>query len=101
LFLKDWYLSFLHDRLGDNLYSGVLSNLGPVTMPEIMRGYVRSADFVLGPNPILKKNLAVVSLGDELTLTFGSVIERRDLERIAFRTLVSHGITVTVSEHGS
>jgi NRPS condensation-like uncharacterized protein len=100
LFLKDWYLSFLHDRLGDNLYSGVISNLGPVKMPEEMATRVESVGFVLGPNPVLKKNLAVVSYGEELSLTFGSVIERRDLERIVFRTLVSHGVPVTVSEGG-
>lgn len=100
LFLKDWYLSFLHDRLGDNLYSGVISNLGPVKMPEEMAARVESVGFVLGPNPVLKKNLAVVSYGEELSLTFGSVIERRDLERIVFRTLVSHGVPVTVSEGG-
>lgn len=100
LFLKDWYLSFLHDRLGDNLYSGVISNLGVVAMPEEMAAHVEGVGFVLGPNPVLKKNLAVVSFGEELSLTFGSVIERRDLERIVFRTLVSHGVPVTVSESG-
>ena len=101
LFLKDLYLSFLHHRLGDNLYSGVISNLGPVDIPHDMREHVRAADFVLGPNPIIKKNLAVVSLGDELTLTFGSVIERRELERTVFQTLVSHGVEVTVMERGT
>jgi hypothetical protein len=101
LVLKDMYLSFLHYRLGDNLYSGVLSNLGPAVMPAEMEEHVETVDFVLGPNPSLKKNLGVVSSGGELAATFGSVIERRDLERIYFRTLVSHGIPVTVSEGGS
>ncbi|MFO8064979.1 MAG: hypothetical protein ACQETQ_03340 [Spirochaetota bacterium] len=101
LFLKDIYLSYLHDRFGDNLYSGVISNLGPVDIPQDLRDRVSAVGFVLGPNPIIKKNLAVVSLGDELTLTFGSVIERRDLERTMFRTLVSHGVPVTVTERGT
>ncbi|MFP4374421.1 MAG: hypothetical protein ACLFPO_08820 [Spirochaetaceae bacterium] len=100
LFMKDWYLAFLHDRYGDNLYSGVISNLGPMRMPAEMEEHVRGAGFVLGPNPMLKKNLAVVSLSDELYMTFGSVIEPRHLERIVFRTLVDHGISTTVTEAG-
>jgi len=100
LFIKDWYLAFLHDRYGDDLYSGVISNLGPMKIPAQMEERVRGAGFVLGPNPMLKKNLAVVSLSDELYMTFGSVIDRRDLERIVFRTLVDHGIPTTVSEAG-
>ena len=100
LFLKDLYLSFLHKHLGDNLYSGVISNLGPVEMPSEMREHVQTVGFVLGPNPELKKNLAVASFANELILTFGSVIEPRDLERLVFRTLVTHGVPVTVSEGG-
>jgi NRPS condensation-like uncharacterized protein len=98
LALKDWYLSFLHRKYGDDLYSGVISNLGPVVMPDEMASHVRAVDFVLGPNPAIKKNLAVVSYADEVALTFGSVVEGRDLERLFFRSLAAHGIPVTVTE---
>lgn len=95
---KDLYLAHLHRRFGDNLYSGVLSNLGPAGMPQELAAELRGVDFVLGPNPILKKNLAVLSYGDELTLNFGSVIGRTELERRVFRLLASLGLTVRVGE---
>ncbi len=100
LFLKDIYLSYLHYRLGDRLYSGVISNLGRFSFPASVEKHVKSVGFTLGRNPVRKKDCAVVSHGDELSISFGSMITGRELERSFFRRLVEDGNAVTVSEVG-
>ncbi len=98
LVLKDWYLSSLHTRLGDMLYSGVVSNLGSVSLPEQMERHVEQVMFVLGPNPVRRTNCAVLSYRGQLSLTFGGVEESRELERLFLTTIVSHGVPVRVEE---
>jgi hypothetical protein len=99
LVLKDIYLAHLHHRMGPALYSGVVSNLGGVVLPESLLERIESIRFVLGPNVVMKKNCAVVSWGDTLGITFGSVVENRRLERLFFTRMVRHGLSVAVSEH--
>jgi hypothetical protein len=98
LVLKDLYLSFLHYRLGDSLYSGVLSNLGPFLVTDEMKPFVESVGFTLGPNPTMKKSCTVVSYDDTLHVSFGSVIPSRELERFFFKTLSTNGLRIVVSE---
>lgn len=98
LALKDRYLSYLHHKFGDNLYSGILSNLGNIELPPPMSERVRRIGFCLGANPVIKKDCAVISYGDELSVAFGSVIESRELERHFFTQLEQEGVPVTVSE---
>lgn len=98
LVFKDWYLSSLHHRLGNNLYSGVVSNLGRVDLPESMAEHVERVVFVLGPNPVRRTNCSVLSYKGELSLTFGSLGTDLELERRVFRTLVSHGVRVRIEE---
>lgn len=101
LLIKDVYLSSLHHRLGGNLFSGVISNLGSVVFPQPMAEHVADLTFVLGPNPTLRKAISVVTYGGRLNITIGSVIESRELERLFFTTLTSLGLSVRVSEQES
>jgi NRPS condensation-like uncharacterized protein len=98
LVLKDKYLSFLHHRFGDNVYSGILSNLGRVELPETMEEHVQRIGFCLGPNPVIKKDCAVMSYRDELSVAFTSTIENRELEHRFFTHLLGEGVPVTVEE---
>ncbi|MFW6288406.1 MAG: hypothetical protein ACOC2Q_01345 [Spirochaetota bacterium] len=96
--LKDAYLGYLRRTIGDRSYSGVVSNLGRFILPEAAKPYVESAGFVLGPNAAYKTCCAVVSYGDVLTITFGSVIQNRAVERGFFRKLADDGLDILVSE---
>jgi NRPS condensation-like uncharacterized protein len=96
--LKDAYLGYLRRTIGDRSYSGVVSNLGRFMLPAEAKPYVESVGFVLGPNTAYKTCCAVVSYGDILSITVGSVIENRAVERGLFRRLASDGLTITVSE---
>ncbi len=98
LALKDLMLSVAHRRLAEGVYSGVLSNLGRVAVPQAVEPHVESFDWTLGPNPAIKKNCAVLTFRDELRIAFGSVVEDRALERRFVGALVGKGIAVTVGE---
>lgn len=101
LFLKDWYLSSLHHRLGGNIYSGVISNFGRAEFPAAMQNHVSDVSFVLGPNPPLKKAISVVSFMETLNIVIGSVIESRELERLFFTQLADLGVPVRIAEQES
>ncbi len=96
--LKDAYLGYLRRTIGDRSYSGVVSNLGRFILPEEAKPYVESAGFVLGPNTAFKTCCAVVSYGDALSITIGSVIQNRAVERGFFRKLADDGIDIVISE---
>ncbi|TVQ36248.1 MAG: hypothetical protein EA384_14775 [Spirochaetaceae bacterium] len=98
LFLKDVYLSYLHHKFGDRLYSGVLSNLGSIRLPEAMVPHVESVGMTLPPNPATKVNCAVVGYAGELAIRFGSLVKSSELERLFFQTLVAEGASMRVAE---
>lgn len=96
--LKDLLLSALHRRWGSAPYSGVLSNLGIVRVPSGVSRHLKSFGFVLDPQPPLRKNCAVLSFKDTLTVTFGSTVVSRELERFFFTSLAQAGVSVQVKE---
>jgi hypothetical protein len=96
--LKDWYLSLLHRRLGAQISSGVISNIGNVVLPDELAEHVTDLSFILGPNLSLGKTVSVVGYKGILSLTIGSMIESRELEQIYFATLAEAGLPVSVSE---
>ena len=98
LIVKDILLGWMYRRLSDRIYSGVLSNLGKVDVPEEMAEHIESFGMALPPGLVMKKCCTVISIGDELSATISSVVESRELERLFFSTIVNHGVPVAVSE---
>jgi len=101
LFLKDLLLSYVRERIGENPYSGVLTNLGRITVPAEIDSHVESVGVMLGPNPRMKKNCALLSFRDDLYINFGSVVESRELERFFFSHIAQAGVQVIVVERSS
>jgi hypothetical protein len=101
LFLKDMMFSYVRKRFGESPYSGVLSNLGRIAVPEEIDDHVESFGVMLGPNPRMKVNCAVLSFRDDLFINFGSVIESRELERLFFTQLSQAGMHVAIVERNS
>ena len=99
LFIKKLFTPLLYSRLGENLYSGTISNLGKVTVPEEMMKYVERIDFVPGPGPINKTGCSVTGFGDKIYISFGRLTKVPELERAFFTRLVKMGIHVTVESN--
>jgi hypothetical protein len=101
LFLKDRLLSHVRERIGEEPYSGVLSNLGRIVVPQEIDPHVEAFGVMLGPNPLMKTNCAVLSFRDDLYVNFGSVIESRELERLFFSHIAQSGVRVSMTERSS
>jgi len=98
LFIKDLYLSRLYSRLGERIYSGVLSNLGKINLPDTMVDEIEDWGFIVHPNHVMKKSCSVISYGDRMKITISSVIKKREFERKFFKKLRTEGIPVHIEE---
>ncbi len=98
--MKNRLIRYIYTRSGERSYSGTLSNLGQVSLPEQMRPYVESFGLVFGANRNHNTNCAVCSFGNTLSITFSRTIEEPAVERHVFRHLVEEGIPVSVVSPG-
>ena len=98
LFLKDIYLNRIYSKLGEKCYSGVLSNLGAISLPPTAAEKIKSFSIRIMPNNVMKKSCAVLSYGNDLVINFCSVIDSVELERLFFTKLVDSGFSVRVWE---
>ena len=96
LALKKFLMPFLYTRMGEDLCSGTLSNLGLVKLPQGMAREVERVDFMLGTNPLNKTGCAVCGFGDRLMVNFGRITTHAEIERLFFTRLIKMGIPVQI-----
>jgi len=89
LVLKNFFARLLYDSLGEGLITGLLTNLGAMTLPAPLDRKVERFEFVPAPSRSLKTNAAVCSWNGELHITFGSRAQSREVERRFFAVLSS------------
>ncbi|NLY19634.1 MAG: hypothetical protein GX045_12075 [Clostridiaceae bacterium] len=99
LFIKKIFAPLLYTKLGENLFSGTISNIGKITMPEEMMKHVERIDFVPGPGPVNKTGCSVVGFKDKIYITFGRLTREPELERVFFTKLVKMGIHMTIESN--
>ena len=99
LFLKNPIMKLVFNAVGERKSCLSLSNLGAVTLPEEMRGYVQRLDFILGVQRSAPYNCGIISLGDKLYLNFIRNIRESELEYEFYRVLRELGIPVTVQSN--
>ncbi len=75
--------------------SALLSNLGPVAIPEDMKEYVYSYSFFTGPGLVNGCRCGAASVGDRLALTFSDCYKESDIERDFIKRLTDLGVAVT------
>jgi hypothetical protein len=96
--LKIVVFRIIYAAFGEALYSGSISNVGPVSMPEGPAARVERFDFV--PSPTRDKiNVGVLSWGDSLHITFGSLGSSREIERLFFTRLRKLGLPLRVESN--
>jgi hypothetical protein len=96
---KNLLLSFLSWFYGERTYTTSLSNLGVVTMPSAFAEHIERFDFYPPPNDRTGVNCSVIGFKDVVSVSFGSLLEDRSLERNFFRILVRHGIRVRIESN--
>jgi NRPS condensation-like uncharacterized protein len=95
LFLKKVIVKHVHKGNEKRLYSGMLSNLGRVELPEAIGSQIGQIQFV--PTPAVSKvSIGMVSFGDQLSITFGRIIKEPYVEKYFFRKLTELGFSVKI-----
>ncbi len=98
LFIKTFILKSAFYYLGDGLVTSFLSNIGQINISKDYYDLIENFDFIPTPGRASKTNCSVVSFNNILSISFGSRIEERELEKYFFKTLVSLGIEVRVTD---
>ena len=100
LFLKNIVMKAVFDAVGERKSCLTLSNLGAVTLPEVMLPYVERIDFILGAQATGPYNCGVISFRDTLYINFTRNIREPNLEAHFFAVLRDMGIPVEVESNG-
>jgi len=77
-------------------HTTVLSNVGRVELPEELSGHIERFEAVSNPSAALGVSCAAIGYGDEMVVTFTSIISGSGLERAFFTRLRRMGIAVRI-----
>jgi len=95
LLLKSLILNFKFYSLGTSQYSGVLTNLGRLTLPSEVSKFIDY--FILTappPNKILKVSCGIIGFNDKLVLSFGNITRSKELEQKFVKFLSGEGLKI-------
>lgn len=101
LFIKNVVMKAVFNAVGERKSCLTVSNLGAVTMPEVMRPYVERLDFILGVQSKAPYNCGVISYGDTLSVNFIRGIREPGLEYHFHRALQELGLTAEAESNHS
>ena len=94
--IKKLFGKAVYNTMGEKLYSGVITNLGKIIMPEEMIEEIEDIQFFPAPSPSNKTGCAVGSFKEKLYINFGRTIKEPVVERFFFRNLVKEGLPVKI-----
>lgn len=84
---------------GEQTTTVLLSNLGPVILPEKMLPHVEKAIFMPGPGIRNAVRCGLTCIGDKLVLTTASIVKETDIEREIFTALVKMGFRIKIESN--
>lgn len=97
LFIKSLILYFTYRIQGTSRYSGVITNLGKVSLHPEADKLVDHFIFIPPPaNKTLRVNCGAIGFGNKLVLSFGNITRSRELEREFITTLTHSGLHVKI-----
>ena len=99
VFLKNLVMDAVYRRSGESGGSLNISNLGQITLPEIMQPYVKRMEFIIGPQRSYPNNCSVLSYGGKTYINMIRNIRESELERRFFSRLVELGIPVEIESN--
>lgn len=97
LFIKKMAISAIYRGLASKRFTGIITNMGLVTLPEEMSELIESLDLISPPpNPKVKVTAAIISFKDKLRIAFSNISQSHELERCFFRKLLLDGVHVKI-----
>jgi hypothetical protein len=99
VWIKNYVISYLSNTAGKMQFSGTISNLGPIKLPDEMESLVENVQFMVGASPIIKRSSAVSGYKDSLYITFGRSVRDSSVEHHIFTRLIKMGVKVKVKSN--
>lgn len=99
LFVKNFAMKLVYNRVGERTSSICLSNLGLVSLPKAMSEVVTRVDFVLGVQADSPCNCGVCSYDGKLYINFIRNIKESELERRFFTFLRKQDLHILVESN--
>jgi NRPS condensation-like uncharacterized protein len=97
LFIKKIAIAAIYRGFASKRFSGSITNMGLVTIPEEMSKVIDSIELLSSPpNKKVKVACAVISYKDKLRISFSNITQSQELERSFFRHLALAGIHVKI-----
>jgi len=97
LFIKKLVTAAIYRKLASKRWTGMVTNLGSVSLPAEMEDMVDSIDLIpTPPNKKVKAGCAMVSYKGRLRITFCNITRSHEVERYIFRHLSDAGIHVRI-----
>lgn len=96
LFIKNLVIPFVYQYFGESGYTSSISNLGRMELSENIASKIERFEFYPPPSRGNIIKVGVISYRTKLYLSFGSLTNRTDIERIFFRKLRKMGLPVKV-----
>jgi NRPS condensation-like uncharacterized protein len=97
LFIKKMVTATIYRNLASKRWTGMVTNLGQVTLPGEMENMVDSFELIpTPPNRKVKSGCALLSYKNKLRICFCNITQSRELERNILRHLSDAGIHVKI-----
>jgi NRPS condensation-like uncharacterized protein len=97
LFIKKLVIAAYYRKLASKRWTGTVTNLGLVTLPQEMSDRIDSFELIPPPpNLKVKISTALISYKDKLRICFSNVTQSRELEGHILRYLSDAGIHVKI-----
>ncbi|MBR3864328.1 MAG: hypothetical protein IKJ19_04350 [Clostridia bacterium] len=96
LFLKDIAMRLVYRRVGENLQSGDLSNIGLIKTPESFSKYLKDIAFVIGPTASAQQNITVIGYNGKIYISSARGYVETRIERELFKRLAKNGVELTI-----
>lgn len=97
--LKKMVIRYLANTQGSSQFSGTISNLGVVKLPEEFSEHIESMNCILGPPSDTKTATTVLGFKDKVHVTFGRITKDAQVEKLFFQRLVELGADVELSSN--
>ncbi len=99
LFIKNLSVGLTFLITGEQTTTALLSNIGPVNIPDEMKEHIEKYMFFTGPGKLNGARCGVITLDDKLVFTFSNCYDETDIEREFFTRLVKMGVHVKIESN--
>ena len=97
LFIKKIAMAAVYRGLASKRFSGLVTNLGMVTLPDQMNEMIDSFEIIPPPqNSKVKVGSGLISFKDKLRICFSNITQSNELEQHILKHLSDSGIHVKI-----